>query len=153
MGSSFRFMRKQLVQSLSGHTGHMFFIDEMLRWHTSYISAFNTSYGVSKKASSGYTYRGLFALSRNVFYLSTTMPLRFVKTVGFSMAGISFLTGVYYLFRKLIFKTPPGYTSIIVSILFGVGMILFCLGIIGEYVGNILMMQNQKPAFTIKEEA
>jgi undecaprenyl-phosphate 4-deoxy-4-formamido-L-arabinose transferase len=152
-GSSFRFMRKNLVRSLTQHNGHMFFIDEMLLWHTSHITAIETTFGVSQKEASGYTYRGLFALSRNVFYLSTTMPLRFVKTVGFSMAGISFLTGAYYLLRKLIFRTPPGYTSIIVSILFGVGMILFCLGIIGEYVGNILMMQNQKPAFTIKEEA
>jgi undecaprenyl-phosphate 4-deoxy-4-formamido-L-arabinose transferase len=152
-GSSFRFMRRSLVQNLTQHNGHMLFIDEMLRWHTSHIAAFDTTFGSSQKTSSGYTYRGLFALSRNVFYLSTTMPLRFVKTVGFSIAGISFLTGAYYLLRKLIFRTPPGYTSIIVSILFGVGMILFCLGIIGEYVGNILMMQNQKPAFTIREEA
>ena len=84
--------------------------------------------------------------------LSTTAPLVIMKTIGVSVSSISFLIGIYYLARKIIFKVPAGYTSIIISILFGTGLILFCLAIIGEYLGNILMMQNQKPAYTVKEK-
>jgi hypothetical protein len=82
------------------------------------------------------------------------MPLKLVKSLGLSMSFISFLIGTIYFLKKVILKTSPaGYTSIIVSVLFSAGMIMFCIGIIGEYLSNVLMMQNQKPAFYVKDKA
>lgn len=152
-GSSFRFLKKELVKNICTHSGHLFILDELVLWHTSYIGRLNIEYGVSKRRVSTYSYFTLVTLSKDIFILSTLAPLVFVRFLGISVSSISFIIGLYYLLRKIIFKVPSGYTSIIVSILFSTGLILFCLAIIGEYLGNILMMQNQKPAYTIKEEA
>ena len=83
--------------------------------------------------------------------ISSTMPLKLVKALGLSISFVSFLVGTIYFLKKLLFKSPAGYTSIIVSVLFSAGLIMFCIAIIGEYLGNVLMMQNHKPAFYIKE--
>jgi glycosyltransferase involved in cell wall biosynthesis len=153
LGSSFRILKNDLVQKIVTHNNHLFFVDELVLWYTSNISAFQLDFQQSKKQSSGYSFLSLFKLSSNVLMISSTMPLKLVKSLGLSMSFISFLVGTFYFIKKLIHKTPAaGYTSIIVSVLFSAGMIMFCIGIIGEYLGNVLMMQNQKPAFYIKEK-
>ncbi len=153
LGSSFRALKKDLVVKIVSHQNHLFFIDELILWYTSNIDVCKLEYGVSQKKKSGYSLLKLFSLSSNVLMISTTMPLKLVKTLGLSMSLVSFLVGAFYVLKKIIHKTPvAGYTSIIVSVLFSAGLILFCLGIIGEYLGNVLMMQNNKPAFYIKEK-
>ncbi|HAW58287.1 MAG TPA: glycosyltransferase, partial [Bacteroidales bacterium] len=47
------------------------------------------------------------------------------------------------------FNVPLGYTSLIVAILFSTSIILFSLGIIGEYLSRIYKVQNRKPPFSI----
>lgn len=152
VGSSFRAIKKELVVKIIEHPSHLFFIDELLLWYTSNIESCHLDFNVSRKKSSGYGYMMLFSLSLNVLIMSTTMPLKFVRFIGVSMSLISFLVGTFYFLKKLIFKSPAGYTSIIVSILFSAGIILFCLAIIGEYLGNVLQMQNNKPAYYIREK-
>jgi polyisoprenyl-phosphate glycosyltransferase len=150
-GSSFRLIRKPIVDELKTHASHLIFLDEILLWHTDNIKTATLEFGKSRKKS-GYNYRKLFSLSENVFMLSTTMPLKLMKFVGFTMAAFSFLFGIYHIIHKLFFPTEKGFTSIILSIVFSAGMILVCLGIIGEYLGNILMMQSNKPAYSIEKE-
>ena len=153
LGSSFRIFKNDLVQKIVTHNNHLFFVDELVLWYTSSIGSCLLDFQESKKQNSGYSFLSLFRLSSNVLMISSTMPLKLVKSLGLSMSFISFLIGTFYFVKKLIHKTPAaGYTSIIVSVLFSAGLIMFCIGIIGEYLGNVLMMQNQKPAFYIKEK-
>jgi glycosyltransferase involved in cell wall biosynthesis len=151
IGSSFRILNHDLCQKITTHSNHLFFVDELVLWYTSKISAHRFDFQVSRKMSSGYSFLSLFKLSSNVLLISSTMPLKFVKTLGLSMSFISFLIGTFYFLKKILFKSPAGYTSVIVSILFSAGLTMLCIGIIGEYLGNVLMMQNNKPAFYIKE--
>jgi hypothetical protein len=61
--------------------------------------------------------------------------------------------GLFYLIKKIFFNVSiEGWTSLIVSILFSTGIIVFSLGIIGRYVLQILSNQYQKPGFNISEE-
>ena len=55
-GSSFRFMKKELVKNLCTHSGHLFVLDELILWHTSYVGNVKINYGKSKKNNSGYNY-------------------------------------------------------------------------------------------------
>lgn len=152
-GSSFRLLSKNLVKSIVQHSSHLIVIDEIILWYTQNIHAMIIPFHSSKKKSSGYSFSKLFHLSKTTLMVSTTMPLIIVKTLGLTVAGISFLAGVYFLIKKFVFHhAEKGYTSIIVSILFGVGLILFSLGIIGEYIAYILMDIHKKPPYHIKEE-
>ena len=45
----------------------------------------------------------------------------------------------------------PGYATIIVLILFLGGMQLFCIGIIGEYVGRTFEQSKQRPIYIARE--
>ena len=54
--------------------------------------------------------------------------------------------------RKLLTPSvPAGYSSIMAVLLFVGGMILFMLGLIGEYIGRIYISLNNSPQFVVRE--
>jgi glycosyltransferase involved in cell wall biosynthesis len=152
-GSSFRIISKSLVDSILQHSSHLIVIDELILWYSQEIDTVVLNFHPSQKLKSSYSYKRLFQLSKSTLMISTTMPLVIVKMIGVVVSSLSFLAGIYYLIKKFVFHhAEKGYTSIIVSILFGVGLILFSLGVIGEYIAFILMDIHKKPPFHIKEE-
>ena len=82
----------------------------------------------------------------------STAPLRLATCLG----GISGVAAIFYLIwvvlEKLIWGIDvPGYATIIVLILFFGCMQLFCIGIIGEYVGRTFEQTKQRPIYIAKE--
>lgn len=82
----------------------------------------------------------------------STKPLRIATFLG-SLSGVAAV--IYLIFvvlQKLIAGIDiPGYATIIVLILFFGAVQLFCLGIIGEYVGRTFEQSKQRPIYLTKE--
>ena len=54
--------------------------------------------------------------------------------------------------RKLLNPAIPlGYSSTMAALLFSTGMIMFMLGLIGEYIGRIYISLNNSPQFVIRD--
>lgn len=82
----------------------------------------------------------------------STAPLRLATVLG-CVSGVG---AVFYLFWVLLEKLiwgidVPGYATIIILILFFGSMQLFCIGIIGEYVGRTFEQSKNRPVFIAKE--
>ena len=82
----------------------------------------------------------------------STAPLRLATCLG----GITGVAAALYLIavvlQKLIWGiNVPGYATIIVLILLLGSVQLFCIGIIGEYVGRIFEQSKDRPIFIAKE--
>ena len=82
----------------------------------------------------------------------STAPLRFSIYIG----GFTAISAVLYLFwvvyEKLFLGIDvPGYATIIVLILLLGSMQLFCIGIIGEYVGRTFEQSKNRPVYIAKE--
>ena len=82
----------------------------------------------------------------------STAPLRFATILG----GLSGVAAVLYLIWIIIEKLVwgidvPGFATIIVLILFLGSMQLFCIGIIGEYVGRTFEQSKGRPVYIAKE--
>jgi len=82
----------------------------------------------------------------------STAPLRLATILG-SFAGIAaVLYLIWVILEKLILGIPvPGYATIIVLILFFGCVQLFCIGIIGEYVGRTFEQTKDRPIYITKE--
>ena len=46
--------------------------------------------------------------------------------------------------------TPMGYSSTMAAILFIGGVIMFMMGMVGEYIGRIYINQNKSPQYVIR---
>lgn len=82
----------------------------------------------------------------------STAPLRLATCLG----GITGVTAVLYLLWVIIEKLVwgidvPGYATIIVLILLLGAIQLFCIGIIGEYIGRTFEQTKDRPIYIAKE--
>lgn len=79
-------------------------------------------------------------------------PLRIAMLTGIACAGLASLGIIAALaFRLLTSNWVPGWTGIIIAVLFLGGIQLICTGILGEYVGRIYMQSKQRPLYVIGE--
>ena len=82
----------------------------------------------------------------------STKPLRIATFLGGMTSFASMIYLVVVVLQKLIQGIDiPGYATIIVLILLLGGMQLFCIGIIGEYVGKTFEQSKARPIFIAKE--
>ncbi len=107
-----------------------------------------------KRLSGGTTYslKKLIALWSNSFTAFSIKPLRIATILGGCAALFGILLAVITAIRRLINnKIPVGWSSTIAVILVLGGLILFVLGIIGEYIGRVYMSINETPQYVISE--
>lgn len=146
-GSSFRLINGGIARAITNNSREFSFIDEFLQWYTSRISVVKVTTG-KPSVKSRYRIASLLGITKNLIFLSSTLPLKMVTTLGFYVMFFNFLAGIIIIFRRLVFTIDvKGYTSIVVAILFSSGAIMFCIGIVAEYIGKILKMNYNKPSY------
>ncbi len=79
-------------------------------------------------------------------------PLRLIAILGFLMGFFGLVVGIETVIEKIYFNNSPNgwATAVILLCIFG-GLQIFCLGIIGEYVGQVFREVKGRPRY-IKEE-
>ena len=81
----------------------------------------------------------------------SSIPLRFWSYLGSFVAFFSFLVAMKIILSKVIFDNPvPGYSSLMVAILFLGGVQLIGIGVLGEYIGRIYSETKRRPRYIIK---
>ena len=150
--SDFRTMRRSVVDSIVNLSEYHRFSKGIFAW-----VGFNTKFipyiacervaGVSK-----WNFRKLFNYAVEGIIGYSTKPLRIATFLGGFTAAIAFLYLIIVILEKLINGIDiPGYATIIVLILFLGSMQLFCIGIIGEYVGRTFEQSKDRPVYVPKE--
>ncbi len=150
-GSSFKLFKRKIAGNILNHGQTFVYIDELLLWYTGDIDFVNVKHVPRKYQKSTYTFGKLFRLFFNISLYYTKAPLKLITYGGIALSIFSFIIGINFIIRKIFFNVPLGYTSIIVAILFSTSIILFSLGVIGEYLNRMFMVQSKKPAFSIKQ--
>jgi len=99
-----------------------------------------------------YPFKKMLKFAFDAIFSFTNFPLKIATYFGFLVAGLSFLYLIYVLYIKIFTNiTIPGWSSLIVAVLFLGGVELVCIGIIGEYIGRIGEEVKKRPLYVIKE--
>lgn len=151
--SSFRGVRRNVINELKKFNGPYVYLDGIILNITNNIGSINVKHKRRLKGNSGYSFKKLFSLWLKVFTNSSIFPLRVASVTGFIITIIS----LFFAILLIIFKIknpeiPQGWTSIATFIFFFSGVQLLALGIIGEYIGRIFINLNQKPQYIIQEQ-
>lgn len=152
--TSFRAMRRELVDAILRYDLNFTYIDGLLAWNTRRIEMVTVPHHERVDGKSGYTLNKLFGLAMNVFTNFSLLPLQIVSFAGIFAAMTGIGLGVVYLFASIFSKiNVPGYASIIIAVLVLGGLQLLSLGVIGEYLGRLHLNVNRKPQYTIRTVA
>jgi undecaprenyl-phosphate 4-deoxy-4-formamido-L-arabinose transferase len=149
-GSSFRLVSSNLAERLRNVNQKYLLLDEVLSWYTSGVSNVNVEHLQRAKGRSGYSALKLMLLTFNYIINYTVLPLRLMTYLGIFGSIICLILSVIYVYQKLSYDVELGFTSLIVAIFFSTSLILFCLGIIGEYISR-LYVKDGSTYYVIKE--
>jgi glycosyltransferase involved in cell wall biosynthesis len=102
-----------------------------------------------------YTFRKSFGLAVNGIVSFSRVPLRLATYLGLLVACFALIMIVVVVYWRLYRPAAPliGYTIITAAIFFLAAVQLFCLGILGEYLGRVYEEVKGRPLFTLKEVA
>jgi glycosyltransferase involved in cell wall biosynthesis len=77
------------------------------------------------------------------------IPLRFATYLGFGVSLFAFFYAIVVLLLKIYGYNEPGYTSMMIAILFLGGVQLITIGIAGEYLGRIYDQVKERPLYLV----
>ncbi len=152
--ADFRLLDRDVVNSVLLFREEGLFVRGIVQW-VGYPSAFVHFQSANRySGSSHYTLKKMVRLAWNGIASFSIVPLRISTVVGLLMGCFALLVIGYAVYAKYVLQeVVTGWTSLIavVSVLFGILFIL--IGIIGEYIGRILLEVRQRPRFLISDRA
>lgn len=152
--TSFRIIDKKVIDHIIKFNNYNVIVDVFISNVVSNrnIGVCLVEHGARRYGKTNYSFKDLLFFAMSMIFNYSISPLRLATITGFMISFLSALLGVIILIRFFLHKiTVSGWTSLILSIAFFSGLILFVLGIIGEYIGRIFLSISNKPQFIIRE--
>lgn len=101
---------------------------------------------------SSWSFAKKFKLFMDSIISFSFVPVRFMSMTGLITLVCTILYSMYLIIARLIGRTQyQGYTTLAVLILFFSGLVMFTLGILGEYIWRILENTRRRPVAVISE--
>jgi polyisoprenyl-phosphate glycosyltransferase len=152
--SSFRIMTKTVAGELSKIDNSFIVVNASISRIVSHklIGQCLVEHRDRSIGTSNYNFRKLFIFALNMIFNYTIWPLRLASISGILGFFVTLIIGLYTAYAFVSGTiTVPGYTSTLLIMSFFSSILLFSLGIIGEYIGRIYLNIIQSPQFSIKE--
>lgn len=148
----FRLMTRQVVDAILELNEVNRFSKGIFSWvgfDTYYISFENRERSAGETS---WNFWSLFKYSLEGIINFSEAPLTFATLIGLGSCIMSILAMIYFFLDNLVTQNPvPGWPSLVCIILFLGGLQLFCLGIVGKYIGKIFTEVKNRPNYIIKE--
>ena len=151
--TSFRIIRANLIEQLNSQFYSYIFLDEVFLQFTNQIGYLDVKHHSRTKGTSNYTFWSLTKLALTIIIFHSSTAIRLVTKIGLIVSVTVAMATLLMLFASLIgwlpFNSALLMDSIIILLL---SLILFSLGIIGEFVKKIYSFSSFQPSFVIKEK-
>jgi glycosyltransferase involved in cell wall biosynthesis len=148
----FRIMDRKVVDALRAMPEQHKFLRGQVAWVGFDHAAVEYDRDARHAGAPGYTWRKLFLLAVDGITSFSDVPLRLATFAGLIVSFVAFLLIVYALVSYFYnARTPQGWTSLMVSVLFLGGIQLLSIGIIGEYIGRLASDARRRPLYFVKD--
>lgn len=105
------------------------------------------------EGKSSYSLKKLFRLAFDTIVSFSDKPLRLTMNIGALITMLSFLIGLIYLIQYLCGHiVVMGYASLIISLWFICGILVFLIGVVGLYLGKTFNQTKGRPTFIVDDK-
>jgi glycosyltransferase involved in cell wall biosynthesis len=148
----FRLIDRKVVDVIRAMPERSRFMKGMFAWAGFRQAAVTYTRQPRKVGTSKFNYWKLWTFALDGITSTSTVPLRVWSYIGGLIALFALGYAAFITLRTLVFGIDvPGYASLIVAVLFLGGLQLLSLGIIGEYIGRIMIETKQRPLYVVRE--
>jgi len=150
----FGLMSRRVVDEVRRMSEHHRYLRGMRSWVGFRQTGLDVEREERHSGKSKYSISRLMKLAMDGIFAFSIVPIRAAALLGALAMLVSTIYVVFALYAKFFaHKSPQGFTGLIVAITFLSGMVLFFLGVIGEYVGRIYEETKGRPQYIIGRTA
>jgi glycosyltransferase involved in cell wall biosynthesis len=147
----FRLLDRKVVDTIRRMPERNRFMKGMFAWGGFRQTAVEYDRASRQVGTTKFDYWKLWTLALDGITSTSTAPLRIWSYIGVVIALVSLVYAVFVVFNTVLFGADvAGYPSMMVAILFLGGVQLISLGVLGEYIGRILIEAKQRPIYVVR---
>ena len=148
----FRLLDRQVVEVIKRMPERNRFMKGLFAWSGFRQTAVDYDRVERAIGTTKFNYWKLWTLAIDGITSASTAPLRVWSYIGAVIALIALVYAVFIGLRTMIYGADvAGYPSLMVAILFLGGVQLLSLGVLGEYVGRILVETKHRPIYIVRQ--
>ncbi len=148
----FRLLDRKVVEVIKRMPERNRFMKGLFAWSGFRQTAVEYDRAERAVGTTKFNYWKLWQLAIDGITSASTAPLRVWSYIGAIIAVVALVYAVYIGVRTLVLGADvAGYPSLMVAILFMGGVQLLSLGILGEYVGRILVETKKRPIYIVRD--
>ena len=149
--SSFWLARRYVIEEIKNYRGNDAFIQLLFARTTRNMADIEVEHFEREVGQSNYTFRKGLKLFMS-FMNYSTIPLKISTVFGVAFSLTGFVAALVVLLRKLMDPTiQVGWSSLMCIILIVSGICFLMMGVIGEYIGKLIMTINRTPLYVVRE--
>jgi dolichol-phosphate mannosyltransferase len=151
--ADFRLLDRQVLTEILRFKENALFLRGIVQW-VGYPSATVTYESAPRNSgSTKYTLGRMLRFAWHGISSFSIVPLRLGIAAGLTASFLSFLGVVYAIVSKLILgHTIPGWASTVAIVSFFFGILFVYLGLLGEYIGRVVVEARGRPRFLVSEQ-
>lgn len=151
VSSNFWILTRKIRNEVVKYSSYNPYIDALFYRTTHNIGNVDIEHFERAVGTSNYTLKKLIRLWL-AYWNYSVIPLRISSILGGLAAAGGFLAAIVVLIKKLIEPTiTVGWSSTIIIMVVFFGLVLMVLGIIGEYLGKMILIMNGTPQYIVRE--
>jgi dolichol-phosphate mannosyltransferase len=145
-------MSRRVVAQLRGMTEHQRYLRGMRSWVGFKQIGIKVERAERRDGESKYSTLKRLKFATDGIFAFSTVPIRAAAILGIAAMVISGFYAIVTIYSKLfLHETVKGFAALIVVMTFLSGVLLFFLGIIGEYVGRIYEEIKARPLYVVNK--
>jgi len=146
----FGLMSRRVVEEVRRMPEHHRYLRGMRSWVGFQQTGIAIERAERHSGRSKYSISRLLKLAMDGVFAFSIVPIRAAALLGALAMLVSLIYAIYALYVRLFSqRSPQGFAGLLVTVVFLSGMILFFLGMIGEYVGRIYEETKGRPQYII----
>jgi polyisoprenyl-phosphate glycosyltransferase len=146
----FGLMSRRVVTQLRKMPEHHRYLRGMPTWVGFRQAGIEVERAERHSGRSKYNLMRLLKLAFDGIFAFSIVPIRAAALFGALVMCLSAIYVLYALYAKLfLHESPQGFTALLVAVTFLSGIVLFFLGVIGEYVGRIYEGIKARPHYVV----
>jgi len=151
--ADFRLMSRRAIESLKGFKESNLYLRGIIPLIGLKHSFVEYSRKKRNAGTTKYTLGKMISLAIEGITSFSTKPLRIITVIGLSIFMVSLVFTLWAFWTKFYTGSAiPGWASTVLPIYFFGGVQLFCIGILGEYVGKIYQEVKARPRYIVEKK-
>ena len=151
VSNPYRVHKASVIQAICRMQGPYPFISAMMYYATHDIVQVEVEHGERTGRPSQFNLRRRLKSYTNLIINRSAFLIRAATILGLTISMVAVGAGLYLLIDGVVGDGSSGWNALLVALTFTNGMVLFALGVVGEYATRILVGVERRPPYLVRE--